>query len=407
MQARMEVIILKIAMLLDNPFIEGLPYPKRVYYEAKSLVQNGYDVTLFCKNERNMNIPKFEIRDEIKIKRTFDYFLGTTVLVDKYLTAHFDLMNSIDEKYDVYHCHDIFTWPVGYILSKRDNAKFICETHEFFPDYICKEWHTDEFKYRITKMLIKTRGEYIKYADKVITVSGDIAVELQKKFKLNELPTVIYNTRPRNYVNKFKNNKIETINYLKDLYNIDSNVNIMLFQGLLQPERGLDIAIKAIKHLENCVLIIAGASMGDYINDLKKLVSEIKAEEKVIFTGFMSSDDLFKYSSYADFLIYFGKREVRNMDLTIPNKFFDYIMAGKPIISSNLKAVFEIINRYNIGITLDIENTSAIDLAKKIQSYISNKELVNATKKNIKNIQKYYSWEKQEEKLLRLYKDLE
>ena len=64
---------------------------------------------------------------------------------------------------------------------------------------------------------------------------------------------------------------------------------------------------------------------------------KVGVEDKIIFTGFMPSDDLFVYSSYADFLVYFGKKSVVNMDLTIPNKFFDYIMVGKPIICSNLK----------------------------------------------------------------------
>ncbi|MCS4465305.1 hypothetical protein JTT01_20250 [Clostridium botulinum] len=48
------------------------------------------------------------------------------------MLAHFDLINNLSESFDVYHCHDTETWPIGYILAKRDGAKFICDSHEFF-----------------------------------------------------------------------------------------------------------------------------------------------------------------------------------------------------------------------------------------------------------------------------------
>jgi len=393
-------------MLLDNPFTEGLPYPKRVYYEAKSLVDNGYDVTIYCKNEKEMNLPKLEVRDGIKIKRIFDYFLGTTVLIDKYLTANINLFNSINDKYDIYHCHDTHTWPIGYMLSNRDNAKFICETHEYFPDYICKEWHDDNFKYEFTKMLVKARGNYITYADAVITVSEETADELHAIYNLKEKPVNIYNTRPITYINKLEINKDKSVNILKEEYQIDKKTKILFFQGLIEPSRGLDVAIKLMKYLNDSILVIAGQDRDNYIEELKELSMKVGVEDKIIFTGFMPSDDLFVYSSYADFLVYFGKKSVVNMDLTIPNKFFDYIMVGKPIICSNLKSLEKMINRHKIGLSVDIDNEDIYSIASKIQRYISDESLISEAKENIKNIQNLYSWERQEEKLLNLYESL-
>ncbi|MCS4454433.1 glycosyltransferase [Clostridium botulinum] len=119
---------MKVAMLLDNSFTND----KRVYKEAQTLVKNGFDVTVICKNEIDESLPKEEETEGIKIKRLFKYNLGTTVLVEKNLLAHFDLINNLSESFDVYHCHDTETWPIGYILAKRDGAKFICDSHEFF-----------------------------------------------------------------------------------------------------------------------------------------------------------------------------------------------------------------------------------------------------------------------------------
>ncbi|MBN1044498.1 MULTISPECIES: glycosyltransferase [unclassified Clostridium] len=393
---------MKIAMIVDNPFTEKLPYPKRVYYEAKSLINKGYDVTIYCKFESDLDIPKEEIKDKIKIKRYFNCFLGTTVLIDKYLSANIELFNNINEQYDVYHCHDTNTWPIGYILSKRDNAKLVCETHEYFPDYICSEWHNDNFKYELTKMLVVARGNYIRYADKVISVSNEMAEQLKIDYKLKELPTVIYNTRP---IEKSIINNVN-LNTLRKKYNIEKNIKIILFQGLVEHSRGVDIAINLMQYINNSVLVIAGqCNDSTYMNELKELINKIKVDKKVIFTGFLPSDKLLKLSYDADFLIYLGKKVVKNMELTIPNKFFDYIMSGKPIIISNLYSLSEIVKKEKIGVVLDIDNDENI-IGETVNNFVNNSSNIEDIKKKLLEVQYNYCWEQEEKKLYDLYEKL-
>ena len=256
----------------------------------------------------------------------------TTMLIDKYLLSNIDLYNSINEKYDVYHCHDTNTWPVDMWLANRDGAKYICETHEYFPDYVCSEWYQDSFKYKLTKMLVNVRGNYIKYANKIITVSDEMSDKLYKDFSLTEKPVVLYNTRPITYVRQVLQNNVKTVNIIRQKYHINDESKILLFQGLVEPTRGLDLAIKLLEYLDNVVLIIAGQDRDNYARYLKDLAIKCGVENKVKFTGFLSSDDLLIYSFYADYMVYFGKNIVENMNVTIPNKIFDYIMVGKPII---------------------------------------------------------------------------
>lgn len=394
--------IMKVAMLLDNPFTELMPYPKRVYYEAKSLIDNGYDVTVYCKNEIDLGLPAQEKIEGIKIIRCFNFFLGTSVQIDKYLKSNIDIYNSIQERYDVYHCHDTNTWPIGYLLAKRDNAKFICETHEFFPDFICKEWHkNDLFKYELSKLLVEARGAYIKYADSVITVSNPTSERLFEIYKLKEKPLVLYNTRPIKKLEFCKDN-----NKLRQKYNINPSYKVLLFQGIVEQARGLDVLIKSMRHVDNTILIVAGVDRNDYINELKKIIVEEKISSKVVFTGFMASDELLKASFQADVLIYLGKPLVENMELTIPNKFFDYIMAGKPMIVSDLYALKEIVDLYNIGLCIDIHNINIENIGNKINEFVGNDNLLSIYNNNLKKVKKLFSWEEEETKLLKLYSNL-
>lgn len=102
-------------------------------------------------------------------------------------------------------------------------------------------------------------------------------------------------------------------------------------------------------------------------------------------------------------MVYFGKNIVENMNVTIPNKIFDYIMVGKPIICSNLKSLARLIEKHHIGLVIDFETDEIYRIAYKVEKFINNKSLIKNIEANIRKIQEIYSWEKQEETLVRLY----
>ena len=386
------VIHMKIAMILDNPFTDD----NRVFKEAKSLVNHGYDVTILCKNEPDLTLPVEEVIEGINIKRLFKYNLGTSVLIDYYLQAHFDLYFNLNEHYDIYHCHDSETWPIGYILARRDQAKLIYDSHEYFNDYICEEWYSDSFKYEFTRFLVKARGNYLSKADGVIVASENISEILREEFKLEEKPTVLYNTRPLlDY--RFEKNR------LREKYSISEEYKIILYQGIVKPVRGVDIAIKAMKHVQEGVFVVAGGGGDGYIEELKELAVECEVADRVIFTGFIPSDQLLEYSFCADIMVFFGQPVTKNMEYCSPNKLFDCIIAEKPIIVGDLWSLRDIVEKYRIGEVVDIHNIDVKKIATIINKLIHNPELCNLYAANAQKIKNQFSWEKQEEKLLELY----
>jgi 1,2-diacylglycerol 3-alpha-glucosyltransferase len=101
----------KICMLLDNTLS---PDP-RVQKEAKALSEAGYDVTIYC--QKKESLPGVESLDGFTIRRAFQYKLGTTTKIKKYIQAHRELWRSIKEKYDIYHCHDVPGRLAGTLLN--------------------------------------------------------------------------------------------------------------------------------------------------------------------------------------------------------------------------------------------------------------------------------------------------
>lgn len=385
---------MKICMLLDNTF---KPIDRRVYREAKSLVNFGYDVTIVCKKDHDNLLEESEVIDGIKVKRYFRCNLGTSILIDKYLEAHFDLMCNLNEKFDVYHCHDTETWPIGYILSKRDHAKFICDAHEYFPDYIEKVNYKDEIKYETSKILGLNRGAYIKYADCVITVGEKVANLLYKNYQLPQKPVAIYNTR--NMTECVTNKR----SLLRDEFSIEENKRILLFHGNIECARGIENIIDALTYVKSDIIfLMAGSCSKEYIKELFQYATQKHVNEKVKYIGFLSSDKLLEYISSADLNVYYPLVNTENMEWCVPNKFFEYIFATKPFVIKTLAELSELTQKYDVGYLAD----SVQDMAVKIDELLINKQEYSNKVQNLRDAQKDLCWEVEEQKLLQLYKNL-
>lgn len=382
---------MKIAMLLDNPLCPD----NRVEKEATTLVKAGHKVTIYCKMQEGLN--NEEWRNGYRIKRVFKYNLGTSTLVDKYLISHIDLINSISEKYHIYHCHDCETWPIGYILSQRDKAKLICDSHEYFPDYIIKENYAENMKYKTAKLLGAVRGNYIKHADAVITVSEGFSDSLYKEYNLRQKPIVLYNTRP--YSQRAKNKS----NLLREEFDISSNKNIVFFQGNIESSRGVDSILKSLNKVESDIIfIIAGNCSTNYLDYLKSIAKNNKILDKFRYVGFLDNTKLTQYTASADILVYYPKGEVKNITHGLPNKFFDYVFATKPIILKDLPCFREFMSKYEVGFMCNSEE----EIAEHIDKLIKDKNINNQKLLNCKIAQQEVCWERQEEKLLKLYNKL-
>jgi 1,2-diacylglycerol 3-alpha-glucosyltransferase len=390
----MERKMIKICMLLDNTF---KPIDRRVYKEAKSLVNCGYDVTIVCKRDNDNILKEHEMIDGIRIRRYFTCNLGTSVLVEKYLEAHFDLMRNLTEKFDVYHCHDTETWPIGYILSKRDGAKFICDAHEYFPDYLQKANYHDEIKYETSKLLGLNRGQYVQYADGVITVGEQIATMLQNQYNLSSEPLVIYNTRST------AESVAGKTSLLRDEFSIDADKKILLHHGNIERSRGIENIIDALPYIKKeVILLIAGNCSKDYAQELYEYAVQKGVEYKFRYIGFLNPNKLLEYVASADVNVFFPITYTKNMEYCVPNKFFEYIFAETPFVIKNMPELVMLTEKYNIGYIAD----SIRNIATKVDHLLSNEQEYIDKVNKLKKAQEDLCWEKQEEKLLAFYNTL-
>jgi len=181
---------------------------------------------------------------------------------------------------------------------------------------------------------------------------------------------------------------------------LPNDKKILVLQGSgINIQRGAEELIEAMQYLNDYLLLIIGG--GDVIQDLKTKSLDLNLEDKIHFLPKQSIEDLYQYTMNADLGITIDKDTNLNYRYSLPNKLFDYIHAGIPILASRLVEVQKIIENYQIGDT--IENHSPKHIAQKIDSMFSNPENILKWKENCKFAAQELCWENEEKIIKEVY----
>jgi len=371
---------MKIANLVFNSFIND----SRVLKESISLANGGYYVEVIAHLDKGLN--QVEREKNFKIRR-FSYLnreesQGIISKLGAYLT-YIRLSAKHCKEFDIIHCNDLDTLPIAFIVKKfyNKNIRVIYDAHE----YETERHHQSEFDKKMLKILERF---LLKYVDKMITVSEPIADEYAKLYNI-ERPTVIYNTP--------KKIEVEKKDIFREKFNIPKEHIIFLYQGGLQPRRGILEFFNLIRGKEGVSYVIMG------FGHLKDEIIELtKNKPNLYFHDAVSPDILLDYTSSADIGICIEENLCKSWDLALPNKMFEYYMVGIPIIVSGLQELKRFIADNQTGFVIeDIFDQEEFD--KLFPTII---KTYRERYKNIEKVKNIYNWQNQEKKLLNIYKEL-
>ena len=291
-------------------------------------------------------------------------------------------------KVDIYHANDLDTLLANYLAAIIRRKHIVYDSHEYFtgvPEIQNK---------KLVKKVWQTIEQFIFPKLKhIITVNQSIA-QLYKEEYNKDLRIL------RNVPNKIETLKLKS----KSELNIVEDKDIIITQGAgININRGIEELVEAMQYLNNVCLIIIGD--GDVIPQLKKRVLELKLENSIIFKGRMPYHEMMQYTQHAKLGITIDKDTNTNYKYSLPNKLFDFIHAGIPILASKIIEVEKIIKKYQIG--LFINNHEPTHIANQIKYALDNKELISEWKSNTTLATKELNWEIEENTLKDLYKKIE
>jgi glycosyltransferase involved in cell wall biosynthesis len=288
-------------------------------------------------------------------------------------------------KADILVSNDLDTLLANYFASRLRHLPMVHDCHEYF---------------RGVPELNGRPGTVRKWK----MIEDFIFPKLRSVYAVNASIAEIYHKEYGNDVKVIRNVPITTtarIPKKKSELGIPEDSSIILYQGAINVDRGLEEAIRAMKFIrEKAYLVIIGT--GDIVDNLKNLVLEEGLNNKIIFIGPLPFEELHSYTLMADIGLSIEKDVSLNYHFCLPNKFLDYIQAGVPVLVSPLPEMKNIVEKYNVGEM--IEDHDPMHLAKQIDELLSHKDRLCQFQENLKTAAKDLCWENEEPKLMNIYR---
>ena len=163
--------------------------------------------------------------------------------------------------------------------------------------------------------------------------------------------------------------------------------------------RGIELLIEMMKHFSEYKLYIAG--MGYMDAELKKLTADLNLSDRVVFTGNLRFDELHKLTSRAKIGFSVEQGNSLNYRYALPNKIFDYIQAGTPVVCSNLPEMRAVVDEYSVGEVF--AEHDAESLARLVSNMLDNPEKMAEYHMNCVKAAKILNWENEQEILRGIY----
>ncbi len=368
-------------MILSNPFMVD----PRVYKEAESLVDAGHEVTVIVwdrKNEYNCE----DIVDGIKIIRVHPSHLMRILPHDlmrnplwwkKAYEKGIQVYND-DFQFDIIHCHDLDTLLTGVCLKKKLNVKLVYDAHEIFGYMISRDM--PHFIVKITFLMEKL---LIKKVDRIITVNEPL----------------------KDYCKSISDKPVTIIMNCKKLVNHEyvppQNKNFSIcYIGVLNKARMFPELVNILGSIENIQFVIAGKKENLY-EEVKKRSEEYS---NVDFLGTIGAKDVIPQTLMANVIICLFDPNDPNNKVGLPNKIFESMVTGRPIIVTKDLYLSKFIEREKCGISIEY---TPEEIRKCVIDLRDNPKLCEELGRNgLKAAKEKYNWDKQKEKLLKVYEGL-
>ncbi len=277
--------------------------------------------------------------------------------------------------------HAISLLPFGVLLKYLYKATLVYDTHEL-------ETETNGsmgLRKKLVKFMEKT---FIKRCDLIFVVSENIADWYEKEYDIQR-PVVVKNA-PRLIGSK-------KTNHFRENLSIKEDSIIVLYQGGLSKGRGVDLLLESFKQRDDDKVVIVFMGYGEIEEDIKIASKE---RNNIFFHPAVAPEIVLEYTSSADIGISFIENTCLSYYYCLPNKLFEYAMAGLPVIVSNMKEMRELVEKYDMGIIVEDDKIESMNNAidKILQSDIKQ------MKQNARRCAEENSWEKQEVKMINEYK---
>jgi glycosyltransferase involved in cell wall biosynthesis len=286
-----------------------------------------------------------------------------------------------NKKIKFINVHSLGLLPLGIALKYLYGSKLIYDAHE-----LETEKNGDRgFRKKLSKWL---EGFLINRVDMTIVVSESIADWYAKAYSI---------TRPLVVLNAPNRRDLIKTNHFRSNFGIREDQSIFLYQGGLASGRGVDLIIEAFKSRDGDNAVVVFMGYGPFTEKIKK---HSVGNKNIFYYPAVGPEIVLEYTASADIGLSLIENTCLSYFYCMPNKLFEYAMAGLPVLVSNMKDMAALVNGYKMGGV--VEDFSVLGINQAIDEMM-NFDL-RVMKNNAYRAACDHAWEIQEGKLIAEYR---
>ncbi|MBN2639261.1 MAG: glycosyltransferase [Bacteroidales bacterium] len=351
---------------------------QRVHKVCKTLTNMGFDVLLVGRKRKSSPVMNLRHYKTKRMRLLFDK--GPVFYFEYHFRLFFLLLFS---RADLLVSNDLDTLAPNSIVSWIKNIPLVYDSHEYFTGV--PELMDHPFKRGVWK---KIERFFLPKVKDSFTVNQSIADLYFQEYGVQM--TVVRNVPESVSIG---------ISDRKEL-GLPEDKKILILQGSgINVQRGAEELVEAMQFVDDVLLLIIGG--GDVFQILRDRVKELKLKSKVTFLPRMSYVELMKYTAASDLGLSMDKGISLNYLYSLPNKLFDYLHAGIPVLVSDLPELKNVIEKYNVGII--IPSHIPVDIAEKINVVLADSDQMDEWRKNAIKASEELNWEKESVLLKKVY----
>ncbi len=253
---------------------------------------------------------------------------------------------------DVYHANDLDTLLVSRLAAVRARARLVYDSHELWlgsTRYIRETGPVGRLRDRLTERLL------VRRADAVIAVTPGRAREMSRMYP-GLVVDVVENCPDATP-------EARESRYLPDRLGVPEGTPIALYQGSIALERGLENLIRACSLLPRGAVRVAMIGPDMTGGRLSAMATGSGLGDVLTVLPPVPSEDLPMVTASADMGLILFQNTCPNHYYSLPNKLYEYMMAGIPVVAADLPEMRRVIEEEGCGVLTDPEDPAAIAAA--------------------------------------------
>jgi glycosyltransferase involved in cell wall biosynthesis len=369
-------------------------YLTRVDRSARALAREGWEVVLVA--IKDDSTPEFEDRGEYLVKRVTlraRHLPGWPVVrVLRHVEAVArTFWQAYRERADVYNPRDAEPLLVSWLAARLRGARLVYDSDELCldrnkPVTRKKWWRFAMFRYE---------RFFCRRADAVITTDLGRAEIIARRYGI-PLPVVVLNVP--DIIERVEPDEEFRAAALKGAS------HLLIYQGVIIEHRGIPEMIEAMRSIEECALAIVG--YGHRLEEYRELLAASGLEDRVTFFDAVPFERLMRFTAAADVGMIPLIAACLSYKYAAPNKLFEYLMVGLPVVVSDLPEMTRVVEQERVG-ALIADPTDPCSIAKAVNGLLAGDvSLTEMGERGRQAALTRYNWEIEHDRLLDAYRVL-